>query len=478
MASVNVLFLLADDMGAWALGAAGNADVRTPHLDALAERGVLVQNFFCVSPVCSPARASLLTGAIPSAHGVHDWISAGHARSDRIDFLAGQRLVTAEFAEHGYDVGLIGKWHLGASDQPHPEFSHWFALEGGDSSYHCADMFRGEQHETVTGYLTDVFADEAIAYLDARTGERPFFLSVNFTAPHRPWLNQHPLEWEAEYRDCAFESVPTQEPVHAWSTLVNGRPAAADDDQQASRIGYFASISAMDAAIGRILDQLEECGLADTTLVVFTSDNGFNLGHHGIWGKGNGTKPQNMYDTSVKVPLVIAGPGIEPGVRTEALLSAYDLAATLLQMTDNDPAPFEQGPGQSFASALRGDILEERPVVVYDEYGPTRMIRTGEWKYIHRSPDGPHELYHLAVDAEERHNLIDDPLQREWVDHLRAELSGWFSRYAIADADGVGLPVSGDGQHALTAADAFDHAPRERWIPGGLPQPPGRPSPS
>lgn len=467
----NIVFVLSDDQGPWALGCAGNEDIVTPRLDGLAEAGTRLENFFCVSPVCSPARASLLTGQIPSRHGVHDYLDGQHSGPGAVDFLAGQDTFTQALAESGYRLGLSGKWHLGANDLPRRGFADWYALDGGGSPYTAWTAHRNGVREEGNGYLTDAITDEALAILDRSAAEReqtgtPFFLAVHYTAPHKPWAGQHPPEFEALYEDCEFASCP-QEPLHPWVPLKDGVPIGGEPDARAALVGYFASVSAMDAGIGRILDRLAEHGIAEDTIVVFSSDNGFNAGHHGIWGKGNGTYPQNMYDSSVKVPFILAWPGHAPAgqVRHE-LFSAYDVASTLLDLVGLDGRRFEDGPGLSFAGLLAPPTAgapapggahdaapapsarSEAAVVVYDEYGPVRMIRTPDWKYVHRYPDGPHELYHLAADPGERENLADDPGQRERIGELRARLERWFTDHVDPRMDGRDLPVTGAGQIA------------------------------
>lgn len=458
----NILFVLSDDQGAWALGRAGNDDMHTPVLDRLADEGTRLENFFCTSPVCSPARASLMTGQVPSAHGVHDYLLGPHVGPTATDYLQGQRMVTDVLAEQGYRLGLAGKWHLGASDRPRPGFVHWYAHEAGGSAYHDAPMFRGTTRESTPGYLTDALADDAVAFLhEEATETEPFFLALNFTAPHSPWKGQHPPEVEALYDDCDFNSCPQGE-LHPWTTLRDGVPLGGEPDTHAALVGYFSAVTAMDTAIGRVLDTLDDLELRESTIVIFSSDNGFNAGHHGIWGKGNGTWPLNMYDSSVKVPAIISQPDrIGVGVIRHELLSAYDMAATLLELVGLDPAPMEEGPGRSFAelllttqdAAARGD--DER-VVVFDEYGPARMIRNREWKYVHRWPDGPHELYHLTVDPDETVNLVADGTLQPLRSQLAEELTTWFHRHLRPDKDGERLPVIGTGQAALVGdPDAF-----------------------
>ena len=186
----------------------------------------------------------------------------------------------------------------------------------------------------------------------------------------------------------------------------------------------------------------------ENTLVIFTSDNGMNMGHHGIWGKGNGTFPQNMYDTSVKVPALVARPGHVPGGVVDAhLLSHYDIFPTLLDYLGFENPDAEALPGRSFAPLLRGETLPPREnVVVFDEYGPVRMIRNRAWKYVHRYPYGPNELYDLVNDPDEERNLIDDAAQQARVVEMKAQLEAWFVRYTDPRLDGTKEPVTGKGQ--------------------------------
>ncbi|PRB14802.1 sulfatase-like hydrolase/transferase [Microbacterium sp. MYb62] len=460
--SPNIIMIVSDDQGPWALGAAGNTEIRTPVIDALAAGGVRLSRFFCASPVCSPARASLLTARVPSQHGVHDYLDGPHAGAESTDYLAGMSTFTDALADAGYRLGLSGKWHLGASDVPRRGFVHWFALHGGGSSYDRALMYRDGLAVNVEGYLTDVIADDAISFIeDEADGDSPFFLAVNFTAPHKPFAGQHPEEYTALYRDCAFESCP-QEAAHPWQQTLDGAPIGGEPDAREALIGYFAAVTAMDAAIGRILDSVRAQGIEGETVIVFTSDNGFNAGHHGIWGKGNGTFPINMYDESVLVPFIVSAPGrVPPGGVSDVLVSAYDFAPTLLDLVGLDPAPFEEGPGRRMADVLRGvgpegHEDEERDVVVHTEYGPARMIRSAGRKYVHRYPFGPHEFYDLILDPGERRNLIDDDDRRGEIAAMRRRLAEWFDAH-VHDTrrDGSRLPVTGAGQVAPLDDDPY-----------------------
>ena len=473
----NVIFILSDDQGYWALGSSGNPEIHTPNLDRLAAHGMRFENFFCTSPVCSPARASLLTGRIPSAHGIHDWIREGNDVSDPkkqpgIEYLKGQTGYTDILAASGYVCGLSGKWHLGNSRVPQKGFTHWFAHPRGGGTYYGGQMFRDGELVTIPGYLTDAITEDALAFIDQQaSGDAPFYLSVNYTAPHSPWLDQHPPEIVALYDDCPFLSCP-QEPQHPGATYqeVQFSKAAANRAQESVPVreflkGYFAAVTAMDANIGRILDQIAARGLTESTLVIYMSDNGFNCGHHGIWGKGNATFPQNMYDTSVKVPAIFSQPGrIPQGANCAALLSGYDFMPTLLDYLGLAAPAANDLPGRSFFPLLRegqGDAHAHERVVVFDEYGPTRMIRTREWKYVHRYPYGPHELYDLLTDPDEKINLMEDlrvfrldaARLRQLVEEMKGQMDEWFATYVDPRRDGTHEAITGRGQLNLAGPD-------------------------
>ena len=437
----NVIFILSDDQGPWAAGCCGNSEIRTPNIDRLAATGVRFSNFFCTSPVCSPARASLMTGRIPSQHGVHDWISGGHLPPTAQAFLEGQTCYTDVLAANGYVCGLTGKWHLGDSLQPQHGFSHWFTIPTGGSIYRDATVIRNGEKFVAPGYLTDIFTDEAIRFVDANKNQ-PFYLSLNYNAPHQPWTG-HPQDIVDSYDNCPFKTCP-QEAAHPWA-----RPRALRHlGNRESLKGYFAAVTAMDLAIGRLIDRLEKLGLRENTLIVFSSDNGYSCGHHGFWHKGNGTFPINMYENSVKVPAVFSHPGVLPqGIVSPALVSQYDFMPTLLDYLKLPKQTDATLPGRSFLPALQGKTNEAgEHVVVFDEYGPVRMIRTPEWKYVHRFPYGPHELYDMVKDPDERKNLVDDKSQEAVLVEMRGRLSNWFKKYVTPERDGARLPVWGDGQ--------------------------------
>ena len=439
----NVLCILTDDQGVWAAGCYGNREIRTPNIDRIADTGVRFDRFFVSTPVCSPSRATLLTGRIASQHGVHDWIRGGNAGDGAASYLEGETAYTDVLAAHGWRCGISGKWHLGNSTLPQHGFTHWFTHQFGGGPYNDAPMVRNGVPVKEPGYVTNVITDDALSFIDRHANrDEPFYLSVHYTAPHSPWTG-HPQDIVDSYDDCPFESCP-QEPAHPWA----GSLTHENMGNRESLKGYMAAVTAMDLDIGRLLNRLDHHGIRDDTLVVFLSDNGFSLGHHGFWGKGNGTNPLNMYENSIRVPALISQPGRLPeGAVQPAMISAYDFMPTLLSYLDL-PVPWERNlPGRNALDTWMGrDDSNRDHVVVFDEYGGTRMIRTESWKYVHRHPGGPDELYDLENDPDERANLAGDAGYTGRRESLRGELEGWFERYADPDRDGRSRPVTGLGQ--------------------------------
>ncbi len=473
MKNPNILFVMADDMGYWSMGCAGNKEVQTPNLDRLAEEGMYFPEYFCTSPVCSPARASVLCGKMPSGHGVLDWISKGHINyedvasdlrkahqdprapweyawskqqlegDEAIRYMEGLRTYTDILAEHGYICGLAGKWHLGDAGRPQHGFSYWEPLAmGGDNYFYPVVLRDGKFDMLRHTYITNYITDKALDFLRNRDTEKPFYLSVHYTAPHSPWeRNQHPEEFYDLYQDCPFVETPNV-PPHKWGH------AYSQEERRKRLQGYYAAVTAMDSDIGKLVGYLKKEGLWDDTIVIFTADNGMSMGHHGIFGKGNGTFPLNMYDTAVRVPMIVTYPrGIRGGCVAKGLYSHYDLMPTIAGLMGE--APEEGCPGRSFQEIFQGEVPDGRDaVVVYDEYGPARMIRTEEYKYIHRYPYGENEFYDLKADPGEESNLAlsKDPAVLKTIAALRSRMEQWFVQYSDPDKDGTKQAVCGLGQ--------------------------------
>lgn len=252
MKKPNVIVILTDDQGFLSLGCYGNSDIKTPNLDRLAERGIRFENFFCTSPVCSPARASLLTGRIPSQHGVHDWIREVNTEKE-IDYLAGQTAYTDILAANGYKCGISGKWHLGMSRKIQKSFSHWYVHQKGGGPYYDAPMIKNGELVNEEEYVTDVITDDALEFIDKYNDEKePFYLSVHYTAPHSPWgPEQHPDQFLNMYKDCQFNSIQDK-PLHPWQT--QGPIHDMNFDRQQILQGYAAAIIQCGPDNGKIRD--------------------------------------------------------------------------------------------------------------------------------------------------------------------------------------------------------------------------------
>ncbi len=440
----NVVLIMTDDQGQWALGCYGNREIVTPNLDQMARQGVKFLNSYAACPVCSPSRASFMSGLMPSQHGIHDWVRYENEGERARDLIAGFPIFPEVLADHGYVCGQSGKWHLGDNCNPHKGFCYWFSIPTGGSQYNNARVsLNGRVHES-EGYLTDLITENALTFI-RRNADRPFFANIQYTAPHSPWKG-HPQRLLDLYRDCPFDSIP-KEPRHPW--------AATYFDQFGNRetlSQYYASITAVDEGVGRILDELDNLGIRDNTIVFFMSDQGFQCGHNGLFGKGNASNPRNMYEESMKIPTIVQCPSLIPAgsafgsdgrVLTQCV-SAYDFMPTVLHLTGcaMPDQPYRGGryPGRSYVPLLLNQKLEEPWAdAVYGEYGRARMVRTADWKLIHRADGGPDELYCLARDPGEDNNLASDPLYRDEMVQMRKQLFNWFGRYVAGNADPVGM---------------------------------------
>ena len=460
----NILFILSDDQGAWSMGCAGNKDFITPNLDQLSSDGVRYDNFFCASPVCSPARASIVTGEIPSSHGIHDWLDGGnlntadypymkgfpHFKKDdvAIDYLDGKKTYIDYLSENGYRCALSGKWHLGDNPKHRKAFEKWFTIAcGGGNYYNCETVENNVFTSNKGKYITDVITDKALEYLqDLCKGDNPFYLSLHYTAPHTPWTaNNHPQEFLDMYKDCTFESIPDEN--YNINQLDHSFVPKTKEERNNNLRGYAAAITAMDYNIGRVTNKLKELGVYDNTVIIFTSDNGMNMGHHGVWGKGNGTYPPNMYEESVKIPFIIKAPFIKAkGSVNSALHSHYDLYQTILDMANIEYKNTPLQPGKSFFNELNGASNDESDIIIFDEYTIVHMIRDKEYKYIKNYKTGDEILYDLSIDRTEHYNIINKEKYSSVAKVFRKKEDEWYKRYSTEKNSGKNIHASGGGQ--------------------------------
>ena len=454
----NILFILSDDQGPWAMNCSGTEELISPNLNRLSETGIRFENFFCASPVCSPARATILTGQMPSQHGVQDFLRSGNSEElseedKSIQYIKGIPTYIELLKERGYSTALSGKWHLGDSVTPQAGFDFWDVFATGSGDYYKSPMFKDGKLYEGDGYISDVITDNAIKFLDEQFNEKkPFSLNVHYTAPHAPWdRHQHPKDvYDDYFKNCKFESVDWESthPNHLSKEGASGSIGHTKLERRQILSGYFSAITEMDKNIGRLLDWLEEKKLRDNTLIIFTSDNGMNMGHHGIWGKGNGTYPPNMFDTSVKVPTIISMPNHLPqDIVNFDLLSHYDLMPTILEFSNIEHSENHQMPGKSFKKLIQGSKkIDQKPIMVYDEYGQTRMIPNNNHKYIHRYNGVECEFYNLMADPKETKNEINNPDFAEIIIKMKRQLFDWFKNYSKPEHDGSKQLVKGRGQ--------------------------------
>lgn len=444
MSRLNFLLLQTDDQGRWAVPWR-MPELPMPHLAAFRDEAVELNQFYCASPVCSPSRASVLTGRFPSGHGVHDWlVGRRHPDSWPDAYLAGQPTTPEILAEAGYQCAMSGKWHVGDSRDAAPGFEYWYAHQAGGGDYFGAPIWRDGEEAGEERYFTHAVTDQALDFLANRDPERPFYLQVNFTAPHTPWIDNHLPEHLALFEGCDFPSVPRGE-RHPWVEPRTEDFAEAFADPDPHLAGYCASLVAVDEGFGRLLEFLETHGLAENTLVAWFADNGFSCGHHGIWGKGNGTYPLNFFDNSVRVPCVVRLPGGQTGV-SEELLSSASWHATICELAGVEPQTDSYAVAGSFADVLRGGReIHNDVVVVASEYGGARMVTDGRFALMVRR-DGPDELYDNVEDPQQKDNRIADPSLDDVRSRLLKSLEEWFAAVERPGASGWDRPVMGYGQ--------------------------------
>lgn len=420
----NVVMVMTDDHGAWTLGSYGCPQMHTPNLDRLAATGARFTRAFACTPVCSPSRMTYMTGRIPSIHGVKDWLRPADSFGEQSRrWLAGHPTYSEVLAKNGYTLGMCGKWHMGEDDKAQAGFTYWCTVPGGGGTYRDPEFVRNGKREKIKGYKTDIVTDCALEFLDRQKGgANPFYLLVPYFAPHTPYDYQ-PGEYRKPYENSNFSCFP-RTPMHPWQN----RGLKAHHGNRASMHAYSALITGVDHNVGRILKRLEEMGQRENTLVVFTADQGWNAGHHGVWGKGNGTWPFNMYEESIQVPMIWNHPGrIKPGLTPNPLVSSYDYFPTILDYLGIPASPDPRRAGRSYAAFLRGQSPRWQNRLYFD-YAMTRAIRTENLKFVERTKEWPSELFDLEADPGETKNVIDDPRHRRQLEALRADLERFFER--------------------------------------------------
>lgn len=409
----NIIFIYTDDQAYWTLGANGNKDIKTPVLDRLCSDGARFTNCFATTPVCSPARASLMTGRYGTEVGITDWLNPKTEPDVGLD----PRFVTwpKVLADSGYATALFGKWHLGLLDEHHPTrhgFQTFIGSRGSPREMEDAIFEINGKEVQVPGLLTENVTRYALEYL-RRPHSKPFLMCVHYRNPHSPY-------------------IPVAEDIWSYYRQITPvLPVYPDlDTKQAGEVmrKYLASVAEVDRQVGLILQALDETGLAANTVVIFSSDQGYNVGHHGLWHKGNarwilnstrgksGPEIQrpNLFDSSLRVPAAIRWPGvIARGTTINETISGLDWFPTLLAMAGASVPEGVLVRGHNFLPLLKGERIpwDNDLYVEYSQHHYTtadlRAYRTPEWKLVRDFRNsGKDELYHLARDPEEYRNLI------------------------------------------------------------------------
>ena len=447
----NIIFILIDDMGWKDLVCYGSSFYETPHIDRLAREGMRFTDAYAACPVCSPTRASILTGKYPATVGITDWIDAqSHihpARGRVVDVPYLKNLPTSEHSlaralgEGGYQTWHVGKWHMGG--EGHLPEDHGFEQNVGGA--HQGSPGSGgyfspwtipplEDVDVPEGtYLTDYLTDRIIDLFDARD-ERPFFLNLSYYQVHTPLQakEEKVRKYEAKAKRLGLDAVQTFSEDEFF-------PCEHKKDQRVKRRlvqsdpVYAGMIESLDESVGRILDYLDEHGLADDTLIFFTSDNGGLATSEGSptcnapLAEGKGW----MYEGGTREPLMVRWPGrIEAGSTCTVPVTSPDFYPTLLEMAGLDPIPEQHCDGVSIAPLLNGEPSIDREAIFwhYPHYGnqggtPGSSVRCGDYKLIEFFEEGQIELYNLREDIGEENDLSQS--EPETRARLHALLAEW-----------------------------------------------------
>jgi arylsulfatase A-like enzyme len=411
----NVLLIYVDDLGYGDLGSYGHPVIQTPNIDALAREGMTFTNYYAPSALCSPSRAGVLTGRAPYRTGIKSWIPENSAV-----FLRDEEITLAEVLKaEGYATALIGKWHLnsdlGSKEEPQPTdqgFDYFYGHNAFQipTNRNPANIYRGrELLPPQEGYTAQLYVDEAIDWLAQTGDDNPFFLFLSMAEPHTPIEN--PREYNAlysEFTNGPVVPIPSGEPKIPVEKLTPRGPGE-----------YYANITYMDGQLGRLLQWLDRKNLADSTIVVFTSDNGpvtadwlnwWEVNAYGSTGGYRGRK-HYLYEGGIKVPAIIRYPAmVEAGSVSGELVIGTDLFVTLAHIGGGTIPADRPIDGIDVRAVLSGGSLAQRTVfwALDSESDLEFVVRRGDWKLFIDRDGKPRELYDLAVDPLEFFDQSDD----------------------------------------------------------------------
>jgi N-acetylglucosamine-6-sulfatase len=441
----NVIFILSDDHRYDFMGFLNKPKfLKTPNMDRMAREGAYIKNATVSTALCSPSRASILTGQFAHRHGVVD-------NNTRVP--AGTRFFVQDLQEVGWQTAFMGKWHMGhASDEPRPGFNKWISFKGQGVYFNPTFNIDGKQVKR-KGHVSDLLTDYALNWLeDGRDQDRPFFLYLSHKAVHamfEPAKRHHgkyenvELEYPKSmaYTEENYKGKPqwVKEQRNSWHGVDYMYHGQMDFDTFYRR--YCETLLSVDESIGRIIDYLESNKLSEETLVMYMGDNGFVFGEHGLIDK------RHMYEESMRVPFLAWCPGmIEPGSVFEELIQNIDIAPTVMDVAGlKTPRRMD---GKSFLPILQGKKIPWRDAAFYEYYWErnfphtptTHGVRTNHYKYIHyHGIWDVDELYDLKNDPEEMANLIDSPEHQDLIKQLNSRMFEWLER-----TDGMLIPLRRD----------------------------------
>lgn len=420
----NIIFLLTDDQRWDALGAAGNKIIQTPNLDKLAGKGILFQNMYVTTAICCVSRASILSGQYMSRHKIDDFVK---------DFSpeALDKTLPALLKKSGYNIGMIGKLGIGVKNQPDSIFDYWSCPKEGQPAYELISKDGRKIHHT------DSVANDVDHFLSEFAGKKePFFLSVNFKAPHELDGNPPTYPVQERYKDL-YKGVAIPEPVTAapkyWESFPDffrtekniGRERwipllSTSELRQETVRDYYRLITGVDEVVGKIEARLKELNIDDNTIIVFMGDNGFSLGEHGLEGKWFG------FEESIRVPLIIYNPGSSKkfkDMKTNAIALNIDIAPTILAFAGVKPAEAMQG--VDLISVLnkkqpaRNDFFYEHTFLGSPRLPKVEGVVTKDYKYMIYTEHGYEELYSITNDRHETTNLAQNGAHAKKLGELR-----------------------------------------------------------
>ena len=441
----NIVYVMTDDHASHAMSCYGSKINKTPQLDRIAAGGTRFENCFCCNSICGPSRAAILTGKHSHANGFR-------TNNDRFD--GSQQNVAKLLQAAGYQTAMIGKWHL-VSDPT--GFDHWNILPG-QGAYHDPMFIEMGQRKKHTGYVTDLITDFSMDWIAKRDKSKPFFLMCHHKAPHRNWQPDakhaklyddadipEPATFNDDYqtRGAAARSTTMTIEHHLTKSDVKADvppgltgPARKSWLYQRYIKDYLRCVASVDDNVGRLLDFLDKEGLADDTLVVYTSDQGFYLGEHGWYDK------RFMYEESLRMPFLVRYPRlIRPGTVNRDLVQNIDFAPLFLDAAGL-PTPGDMH-GRSFLPLLRGETPKDwRSSIYYHYYEYPAVhsvkrhygVRTLRHKLIHFYHDVDEwELYDLEKDPHEVNNVYADPVYAGVVKQMKAELERLRAEFKVSE---------------------------------------------